>query len=728
MRSMRLLRPSLIAALFFFSIPLLGTEVLLLRASLVAFGSDFQYLVIPIAFFGMGIGAAISLAMPRDGWQHALASAATLFAIFLIGIFGSMVFLRGSSAMLMSFVGTIAAYAAAGSIASLSFRMQHDRTAALYAADLIGAAIGALLAPALLNSLAWGAPLAMIAAAFLAAACFALYASRKTAALLQTIVAALFLCGAALHPLTISCSNHAEQFAMDSAYAHLSIAGPADSSGQSNRFVTMWYDCGVTVSAIVTADHWSDLTMLRGDIQAIPLAYAASQKRLTDVLVSAAGGGTDVLRAKLFGAAHITAVEINPDVLRMTDRFAGADTNPFRQENVRVAVTDSRHLLLQESSTYDVEIALRSGLFGSISGSVDTPVYNLTVESTAELIRRLKPDGILVLGRLEPPDAAPRSGVHIIRSYNDPVPIALAALRAEGIDPHEKIALVQNDAERLSLIVVKRDGWSALDRSNLSSIAAQMGHPSVSFVAPESYAELPAALTDDRPFPTEIVGRDALIIYILMAILFLSLLAAIGLRLIAYPRTGKPRWPHGVYFALIGMGFMLFELSALVRTELILAQPDYSAAFVLACILVSAGIASALTGSIPKRSARRALMIALLGLLCASICLAAMPLAWTEWLLSLDLPLRALAIGVPLLIGGFASGIYLPLGVRALEEEHETRLISWAWGIDASFAVVAGFLIKILFHTGGISTALWAAAALYALATAVALLNAPKES
>lgn len=105
-----------------------------------------------------------------------------------------------------------------------------------------------------------------------------------------------------------------------------------------------------------------------------------------------------------------------------------------------------------------------------------------------------------------------------------------------------------------------------------------------------------------------------------------------------------------------------------------------------------------------------------------------MPLAWTEWLLSLELPLRALAIGIPLLIGGFASGIYLPLGVRALEEEHETRLISWAWGIDASFAVVAGFLVKILFHTGGISTALWAAAALYALATAMALLNAPKES
>src|SRR5882724_2377181 len=125
--------------------------------------------------------------------------------------------------------------------------------------------------------------------------------------------------------------------------------------------------------------------------------YTVFGDTFDEVLILGAGSGTDVAAALAHGAKHVTAVEIDPVILRL-----GAERHPDRpysDPRVTVVCDDARHFLRTSTKTFDLVVfALIDSLTvqSSFSG-VRLESYMFTKESFDAVRERLSPRGTMVL-------------------------------------------------------------------------------------------------------------------------------------------------------------------------------------------------------------------------------------------------------------------------------------------------------------------------------------------
>src|SRR3954466_6747200 len=125
--------------------------------------------------------------------------------------------------------------------------------------------------------------------------------------------------------------------------------------------------------------------------------YAVFGDAFDEVLILGAGSGTDVAAALRHGAKHVTAVDIDPVILRL-----GAERHPDRpysDPRVTVVCDDARHFLRTSRGQYDLVVfALIDSLTvqSSFSG-VRLESYMFTKESFDAVRERLSPRGVMVL-------------------------------------------------------------------------------------------------------------------------------------------------------------------------------------------------------------------------------------------------------------------------------------------------------------------------------------------
>jgi len=72
------------------------------------------------------------------------------------------------------------------------------------------------------------------------------------------------------------------------------------------------------------------------------------------VLILGAGAGKDVIQARLAGAQSITAVEINPTMVELTNDYAGYTGDVFHLPGVTTVVTDGRNYVERSDGQYDL--------------------------------------------------------------------------------------------------------------------------------------------------------------------------------------------------------------------------------------------------------------------------------------------------------------------------------------------------------------------------------------
>ena len=174
----------------------------------------------------------------------------------------------------------------------------------------------------------------------------------------------------------------------------------------------------------------------------------------------------------------------------------------------------------------------------------------------------------------------------------------------------------------------------------------------------------------------------------------------------------EPRrlWPI-LYFPALGLGFLLIEIM-LIDPAFYLN--DYSSAFglVLTSMLIFSGLGSMIAGRLggmPK-------VASLVSLIVVIAWIAAM-LAGSEGFVmhTLDQPwwLRAGLVVLAAAPVSLALGLPFPLG---LIQVGDGRMLPWAWGLNGAFSVVATPMANLMSRDIGVSSLLWAAAALYVLA------------
>jgi len=509
----------------------------------------------------------------------------------------------------------------------------------------------------------------------------------------------------------------------------------------------------------------------------------------SDVVVVGTGGGRDILSALVFNQRSVTGVEINPSILELVNgRFGDFTGHLDRNPRVRFVNDEARSYLARMQERVGViQISLIDTWAATASGAFVLTENSLyTLEAWTRFLERLSPRGVLSVSRwyyADRPGEVYRSAV-----------LAVAALQRIGVSrPQDHFAIVRASPpatagapDGIGTILVSRNPLTAADLDTLEAVAARLKFDIVqsprtsvdeTFAAIASGDRLPALLasypldisapTDDSPFFFHMLRlRDVFdvrrwqdqgivsfnmkavgVLGVLLATVVLMTTACILVPLIragrgtsldgsavaplrgALARQGAT--PYLAYFAAIGFGFMLIEISQLQRLTIFLGHPSYSLSVVLFSLLVSSGLGSLSTARVsglpldvarggpePVEGLQAAVRSRLILTIAILIAFGLLTPLVTHRFEASSTPVR-IALSIALLFPvGFLMGMAFPLGMR-IALRRAPLLAPWFWGVNGAASVCASVLAVVIAIGAGISAAFWTGTACYLAALLV---------
>lgn len=117
----------------------------------------------------------------------------------------------------------------------------------------------------------------------------------------------------------------------------------------------------------------------------------------TNVLVLGSGGGLDIEAALLHGAQRVVAVDIDPVIPALSNRFSAAA--PYQDPRVELHIDDARAFLQRTDEKFDLIVFgfLDSQALASYGSSLRLDGYTYTVESLRRAYDRLNEGGMLTV-------------------------------------------------------------------------------------------------------------------------------------------------------------------------------------------------------------------------------------------------------------------------------------------------------------------------------------------
>ncbi|MFL6204157.1 MAG: hypothetical protein ACJ739_02285 [Acidimicrobiales bacterium] len=625
----------------------------------------------------------------------------------------------------------------------------------LYFADLAGAALACLLAVPLLNTV--GSPSAVFLAGSLMAATGAWVALRSRSKLVPAgVVLAALLFVPMLLPDQVPLPT------VDGSKTQIADAEPGewnavfrvDPAAIGDR-VLLFHD-GLAGSAIYQWDgDVHSLSRFDDDIRSFPFSVKGSPDR---VLLIGAAGGHEVLASLYYRAAHIDAVELNPVTHRFVeDEYADYSGRIAYRDDVDWLQGDGRSFLSRTDNQYDMIWYPAPDSYAASNAStagafVLSESYLYTVESINESFDHLHDDGLLVaqFGEWSFAEKPNRTSRYVSTARE-----ALAGIGVDDPSTHVVVIVSPYSGTLFhnTTILVKKEPFTD---SELQGIAAQVanvpgasveyqpGTPSeanpMAAIATLSDSELDTwyddyewdvrPVTDDGPFfwhfsrfsdvvrnigdpldPRDV--EDSIGERVLLLLLGLSLVLGVLFLLapflvvrktwVALPAKGR----SATYFAALGLGFMLFEISLIQRLTLFLGYPTYSLTVTLAALLVFTGVGAALS---PRTTARPGW--ALPGLAVAIVLLTAFYLwglpAVTDAFFDSSLPVRVAVTFLALAPLGLCLGTFMPFGLTKVASltDHPSEYVAWGWAVNGFASVVGATLTTVIAMTFGFNVAL----------------------
>lgn len=740
---------------------LLLAEIALTRVFSGTIGYYFAFMSISVAMLGLGAGSLwVTLRGPvkvapevragRAAFGLALAIAASTLAYLRwypeMGAVGN----AGQVAQIAIFAALFVPFLISGVLIATVFEAAGSAFAALYAVDLIGASIGCVFAVLLLDHVA--APKAMLVIAAIAGVASPLYfysgRAKRAAAVSAALLIGIFGFGA--FSLRGSPIFKAEVIRNSKVYgiAH-------DEWNDFSRVVVKWglfctwglsetypqrsdpqFDLmieGVAGTQIQKFDgDVSKLEFMKSDIMALPHYVQTTGS----TLALGVGGGFDILMARHFGKDPVVGVEVNPLVGKIVnDRFASWSGRPYYQPGITVHFENARTFVKRDTSQYDIVTVtwVDSGAATGAGAFALTENYLYTVEAFRDYLARVKDNGILTFMRARwSPDYDAIKGIGI----------AIEAMRSLGLKDPEKNIIVSSVASpyflrrELTHVMLRKRPWTPEEIATVDGVRQKMhfvdvytpGRPptdaSIGRLILEKdraalYASFPFDMepnTDDRPFYfflREMQGRpeghDVKVLRQSLVTIFILIGAFLVVPMIALMRRGIKRQggvlAPTVYFALLGLGFMLVEMKLLQQSVLVVGNPTLSLAAVLAALLLSTGLGALFSRKIVASSDPRKrggqLFIVLLVVLVIALFSAERV---AEILVANSLFVRTAGVVLAIAPLGFLLGCPLPLGMSTLREggkDAPTGLVAWCWGINGMLGVAGSAVaIWIAIHHG----------------------------
>ncbi|MCB0123111.1 MAG: hypothetical protein KDE58_12740, partial [Caldilineaceae bacterium] len=452
------------------------------------------------------------------------------------------------------------------------------------------------------------------------------------------------------------------------------------------------------------------------DIGFFPFATEQPER----VFVIGPGGGLDLWFGLQSGAQEIVAVEVNPASVALLAEYGPYNGYLATQPNVRLVAGEGRSVLTREGRHYDlIFLSQVVTLAAERSGYalVENRVY--TVEAFATYLAHLRPKGMVALKLYDEPTLmrALATVVQVLRTYGLSEQEALERVIIL-LDPRHEPAI--------PLLMARTAPFTREDVLSIGAVANTVGFQP--FFLPGLWAEPPldsvmageqplSALlaaaplqltptTDDQPFFFSFTRGIPQQLQPLLWLLGVIVGGGLVLLWFTVNRRLDQRLGYAGYFAAIGVGFMLIEITVMQQTQRFLGHPTTALTVVLATLLLGAGwgswlIGRWLSGRTPpgEESTRRTPQRAVprwpfVGIL----------LLWATWsllwptlnshFLAFSLPWRIGTVVAYLLPLALFMGMPFALGLRAVARFGESQ-VALAWAING-IASVVGTLLALL--------------------------------
>ena len=511
------------------------------------------------------------------------------------------------------------------------------------------------------------------------------------------------------------------------------------------------------------------------DNRQIPFAAAANEE--PHVLIIGAAGGHEIQASLTYGAGQIDAVELNPvTVSLLRDTFADYAGNITEHPDVNYVQGEGRTYLARSDESYDIVWFVAPDSYAASNAAtagafVMSESYLYTREMIEEAFDHLSPGGVIVaqFGDLNFAVRPMRTARYLVTArsaigddiggdaFADHVGLIY---EGAGSTQFETISTIMLFKDRVDATTSQRVQESARNVPDAQTLYLPSG-PRVDGVtsdvidAPDDKLvrivdEYPldiSAITDDRPFFWHFTDfatvlrnpqrdfQDAEIAIgerLLLMLLAMSAVVAAALLWLPFAITRRShggggrvagRWRLFVYFASIGLAFMLVEVSMIQRFALLLGFPTLSLSVSLFTLLIATAIGarySAIVLRWPRTGLPAVvLLLAVIALvyLFAVDPLTAAALAWPQW--------GRIVLAVVLLLPiGLLLGVFLPTGMTAVvalvrARVDEGRLVAWCWAVNGFFSVLGATLTTILSMALGFDRTVLIGLALYVVAAFV---------
>lgn len=511
-----------------------------------------------------------------------------------------------------------------------------------------------------------------------------------------------------------------------------------------------------------------DIAAFERDSELMPLLRGAVGG---DHLIIGLGGGPDLSLSLMMRARSITGVEINRALIgAIRGTFADFGGQIANREHVRIVHSEGRSFLRREPQRYDLIYMAGTDTFTALATGAYTQAENFlyTKEAIRDYYEHLSDDGSLYILRWFF-SVHPRETLRLFATV-------LEALRDAGVEHPERhvyiARAVWTPTFSPGLTVVRKKPMS--DAEAVAMLQAISAHPGLKPVylpvpterwtadfIPESryfgalrdkfcqgrqgefydgYVYDVEPTSDDRPFFFKYYKLSRLLQigpvaasatgpihgywpYFVFVLVLCSASLAVGLfiwlPLWKFRREGLYGRGSGwaaLYFAALGIGFIMLEVSLMQKFALFLGHPMYSIAAVLAAMLFFAGLGSLASGRWRARPQRGILWaFGALALLIALFLAGFDPL--TRAVLGWDLWARvavAVAVIAPI---AFTLGHFFPLGLY-LVEARQPDYVPWAWGINSGFTVIGSVLSVMIAMAAGFTAVIALVALVYAAGVA----------
>lgn len=487
-------------------------------------------------------------------------------------------------------------------------------------------------------------------------------------------------------------------------------------------------------------------------------------------LIIGAAGGNEILASLYHDSKIIDAVELNPVTVGIvTDKFKDYTGDLTSFPEVNLTQGDGRSFLARSNDQYDLVWFVAPDSYAannaaSAGAFVLSESYLYTSDMIAETMEHLSDRGMSVaqFGEVDFADRPNRTVRYLVTARK-----AMEKLGIEDPSQHMLVATSQDPLSGgLSTIMLKRTPFTpeevarfteAIPGAEESKLVYAPGvEPADSIVAQVAGADTTeevdsligaypydvSAITDNGPFfwhfvpfndviksmfdDLSAVDRENAIGERVLLLLFgIATAFAVAFLLLPFVVVRK-KWAalpakglSAVYFAALGLGFMLYEITMIQRFVEFLGFPTYSLTVTLASILVFTGLGALWSAKFSDQP-RKVVPILVLALIALTVFyrLALTPITNAAFAAPLGVRvLVAFALLAPL---GLILGMFMPLGLRTVGvlSPYQDEYVAWAWAINGAFSVMGSVLTTILSMSFGFRTVQLIAVVLYLIAAA----------